>query len=282
MESRGFAELKVLSFESRRAPEMAKLISNFGGTPIVAPSMREVPLASNREALNFAAELLAGKVDVTIFLTGVGTRFLGRVMEAAYPRQQFVPALNRTSVIARGPKPMSALRELGVNVTITVPEPNTWREMLDAVDQRAASLPLAGKTVAVQEYGSTNQEFLDGLIARGAKVIRVPVYEWQLPEDVEPLRSAVHSVAAGEIDVLLFTTSVQVRHLIGVAEGLGLKEELLRGAEHCFIASIGPVTSAELREHGFKVDLEPSHPKMGVLVKEAADHRDDILQRRQA
>lgn len=280
MESRGFAGMKVLSFESRRAPEMAKLISHFGGTPVVAPSMKEVPLASNREALQFAAELVAGHIDVCIFLTGVGTKFLARVVETAYPRDEFVASLNRTTVIARGPKPMTALRELGVSIAIPVPEPNTWREMLDAIDQRSASLPLAGKTVAVQEYGSTNQELLDGLTARGAKVTRVPIYEWQLPEDLAPLRSAVHAIAESEIDVLLFTTSVQVRHLMRVADDLGVKERLIRGAEHCFIASIGPVTSAELREHGFKVDLEPSHPKMGVLVKEAADRRDDILRRR--
>ncbi|HZU42606.1 MAG TPA: uroporphyrinogen-III synthase [Terriglobales bacterium] len=279
MESRGFEGLTVLSLESRRAPEMAKLIANFGGTPLVAPSMREVPLASNREALSFAADLVGGNVDVCIFLTGVGTKFLTRVVETAYTRDQFVSALNRTTVIARGPKPVGALRELGVNISITVPEPNTWREMLDAIDQRASSLPMAGKTVAIQEYGSTNQELLDGLIARGARVMRVPVYEWQLPEDLEPLRTAVRSIVTGKIDVLLFTTSVQVRHLILVAEDLRLKEELVRAAERCFVCSIGPVTSAELREQGFRIDFEPSHPKMGVLVKEAADHREEILAR---
>src|ERR1700689_5070114 len=107
MESRpkleGFAGLRVLSLESRRAPEMAKLIANYGGTPQVAPSMREVPLESNTEGLAFARTLLDGEVDMVIFLTGVGTRALARVMDTVIPREQAVAALQHTQIIARGP-----------------------------------------------------------------------------------------------------------------------------------------------------------------------------------
>src|SRR3981189_2970134 len=156
----GFAGLRVLSLESRRAPEMAKLIASNGGAATVAPSMREVPLASNAEALAFARRLAEGGFDIVVFLTGVGTRALTRVVETVYPVEKFVAALRKLTIVARGPKPVGALKELDVPVTVAVPEPNTWRDLLRALDEKAGSVPLKGHQVAVQEYGTSNPELL--------------------------------------------------------------------------------------------------------------------------
>lgn len=279
----GFAGLRVLALESRRADEMAKLISTNGGVPTVAPSMREVPLESNTEALDFARRLLDdGGFDMVIFLTGVGTRALTRVVETAHPRERWVEALKRVAVVARGPKPVAALRELGVPVTIAVPEPNTWREVLGALDERRDTLPLAGRRVAVQEYGQPNPELLAGLAERGAEVTRVPVYQWALPEDTGPLRAAAESIARGGFDVVLFTTSVQVPHLLRVAAEMNLEPAVRDAFDSMLVASIGPTTSETLREHDVEPDLEPSHPKMGFLVKETADRSAELLAQKRA
>lgn len=279
-EQRGLAGLRVLALESRRAAEMAKLIASYGGEPVVVPSMREIPLESNIEALAFARELVAGRFDMVIFLTGGGTRTLARVAEAAYSLDDFRNALNKVTVVARGPKPVAALREIGIATAIVVPEPNTWKDLLRVLDERAASLPLRGKRVAVQEYGAPNQELLEGLAARGAKVTRVPVYQWALPEDTGPLRAAVEAMARGEIHVALFTTSVQVLHLLRIAQEMNRERELRAAFERMAIGSIGPVTSAELREQGVAIDFEPEHPKMGFLVNEAARRAAEIVARK--
>jgi uroporphyrinogen-III synthase len=268
--SSGFSGLRVLSLESRRATEMAKLILNHGGQPIVAPSMQEVPLESNSEALDFARTLASGGLDMVIFLTGVGTRALTRVAKTLYPREQFADALQRVSVVARGPKPVAALRELGVGVALTVPEPNTWRELLRALDERVDTLPLKGRRVAVQEYGESNLELLAGLDGRGARVTRVPVYQWAMPDDTGPLRAAVEAIARGEIDVVLFTTSVQVIHLFKIAAEMKLEESVRQAFGRILVGSIGPITSEALREHGISPGTEPKHPKIGFLVDAAA------------
>jgi uroporphyrinogen-III synthase len=284
MESRpkleGFAGLGVLSLESRRAPEMAKLIANYGGVPIVAPSMREVPLESNTEALAFGRALVSDGFDMTIFLTGVGTRALARVVETIYPASQFVAALQKTAVVARGPKPVAALKEMGVQVTLAVPEPNTWRDLLRALDENKATLPMQGRRVAVQEYGSSNADLLAGLAERGAKITRVPVYQWALPEDTGPLRKAIEKIARGEADVALFTTSIQVVHLLQVAAEMNLEKDVRRAFARIVVGSIGPVTSEALREHEIEPDFEPSHPKMGILVNEAARGAGEMLARK--
>jgi uroporphyrinogen-III synthase len=271
-----FQGLRVLALESRRSTELATLIRNFGGHPFIAPALREVPLESNTEALDFAGELIRGEFDVVVFLTGVGTRLLLNVAERAFARETFVAALTRVKVVARGPKPLAVLRELQVPVWVAAPEPNTWRELLAAIDARAQELPDRAR-IAVQEYGVSNPELLEALRGRGAQVTRVPVYQWALPEDVRPLEEAVKSISRGDIDVALFTTSVQVTHLMEITSRLRLEAGVQRGLNRAVIASIGPTTSEELRRHGLSADLEPSHPKMGVLVTEVAERAVDLL-----
>jgi uroporphyrinogen-III synthase len=269
--------MHVLSLESRRGAEMAKLIENYGGKPTVAPSIREVPLESNTQALAFARTLFAGGFDVVIFLTGVGTRALARVVETVYSHEQYVAQLSKIAVVARGPKPVAVLREWNVPIAVTAPEPNTWREVLRALDASAVAVPLKGRKVAVQEYGVSNGELLSGLAERGADVTPVPVYEWALPDDTGPLRAAVSAIARNELDVILFTAATQADHLLQIAAEMTMDDALRSAFSRMVVASIGPTTSERLREYGIAPDIEPTHPKMGFLVSEAAERSAEIL-----
>jgi len=270
-----FDGLRVLSLESRRASEIETLIRRAGGDPFVAPSMRETPLEQNAPALAFAERLFANQFDMLILLTGVGTRLLNQVIETRWPPGTFAEALRHITVVARGPKPMAVMREWGVPGAILVPEPNTWREILAAIEGRPE------KRVAVQEYGRPSQELIDALLARGVEVTSVAVYQWDLPDDLGPLREAVRRLAAGEIDVLLLTSSVQFEHLLRIAAEMGLEDSVRRACGGILIASIGPTTSETLAELGVPADFEPSHPKMGLLVNETAQQARRILQSKQ-
>src|SRR5580704_3870138 len=271
-----FDGLRVVSFESRRATEMGELIRRQGGDPFVAPSMREAPLENNPEAFEFAERLFRGEFDLMIFLTGVGTRALNKVLAARYGDEQFAEALRKIAVAARGPKPLAALRELKVPVAVTAPEPNTWRELMTALDGRTE------RHIAVQEYGKSNTELLEALRARGAELTPVRVYQWDLPEDLAPLREAVHRIAEGRADVAMFTTSIQLPHLFRIAAAEQLTEQMLQELRRMVIASIGPTTSETLEEFGLVPDITPSHPKMGFLVKETAEQAAPILERKRA
>ncbi len=261
-----FNGLRVLAFESRRAAEIGELIRKQGGQPFVAPSMREVPLEESEAAYEFAARLFRGEFDMVVLMTGVGTRQLNRVLASRYPEHALAEALRKLTVVARGPKPVAALREMGVTPSITAPEPNTWREVLAATEGRPE------RRIAVQEYGRSNPELAAGLRARGAEVTAVRVYRYGLPEDTAPLREAARRLAGGEVDVALFTTAVQIEHLALVARSAGLEEAALAGLRRCRIGSIGPTTTEALEQFGIHPDLEPSRPKMGLLVREAADY----------
>ena len=276
-----FNGLRVLALESRHAKEIAKLIASYGGNPTVAPAVREVSLESGA-ALGFASSLLAGKFDLVIFLTGAGTRGLFTAVEATYSRPEIAAALGRTVVVARGVKPVSALREIGVKPSFVAPEPNTWREVLRILDDDvAANHPLKGLQVAVQEYGVPSKELLAGLRERGATVTTVPVYQWSLPEDIAPLEQAARAIAAGELDVVILTSAVQITHLFQVAAELKLGDSVRHGLERLVIASIGPSTSERIRALGLQPDMEASHPRMGFLVKEAAERSADLLEQKE-
>ena len=200
-----------------------------------------------------------------IFLTGVGTRYLAKVISTRHPAEQFFNALRSLTVVARGPKPVAALREMNVPVTVHVPEPNTWREIMSSIEARTE------RRIAVQEYGRPATELLDALRERGAEVTPVPVYQYAMPEDMGPLREAVRQLADQSFAVTLFTTSQQVFHLMQVAREMNVEPAVSEGLRKSIIASIGPTTSEALHEFGFEPDLEPSHPKLGLLVKEAAE-----------
>src|SRR6202522_428731 len=269
-----FDGLRVVSFESRRATEMGELIRRQGGVPFVAPSMREAPIENNPEAFQFAERLFRGEFDLVIFLTGVGTRALHKVLAARYGDERFADALRKIAIAARGPKPLAALRELKVPVAVTAPEPNTWRELMAALEGRKE------RHIALQEYGKSNSELLEGLRSRSAEVTPVRVYQWDLPEDLAPLREAVHRIADGRADVAMFTTSIQIPHLFRIAAEEQSHDSLQQALRRVVIASIGPTTTETLEEFGLAADITPTHPKMGFLVKETAEQAAAILQRK--
>ncbi len=269
--SMSFAGMRVLSLESRRAVEMAQLIRNKQGDPIVAPSMREVPLDQNGEAFAFAGRLFSGEFDMMILLTGVGTRLLSQVLETRFPGGRFIDALRNLTVVARGPKPAAVLREWQVPIAAIAPEPNTWRELLAVTEGRAE------RRIAVQEYGRPSVELLHGLSARGAEVSCVRVYQWEMPEDTAPLREACARLAEGTVDVAVFTTSIQIAHLMRIAAEMRIEREVRGAFSRIVVASIGPTTSEALEEYGIHADLEPSHPKMGFLIQETAERVGQLL-----
>ncbi len=272
-----FGGLEVAAFESRRSAEIAKLISCYGGVPRVGPSMREIPLEDNPAAFEFAEKLFAGKIQGVIFMTGFGARTLFEALQSRYALEEIVHGLSTTTVVARGPKPAQVLREYGVPITIVVPEPNTWREILQELDENPRSFTLSGSTAAVQEYGVPNEAFLEELRSRGAVALRVPVYRWALPEDLGPLKATLDAILEGRARVVLFTSRNQVANVLQVATEQAFADQLMEALRRSAVCSIGPTCSEALVAQGIPVDVEAAPPKMGALVLEAARHAREVL-----
>jgi uroporphyrinogen-III synthase len=279
MTTTGFNGLTVASFESRMAAEIARLIERYGGNPLVTPALREVPLDDNSAALKFGVKLTTERVDLLILLTGVGTTALFDLLKTRYPWPSIMAALKQTALVARGPKPVAALKAFGLQPTLTVPEPNTWVDLISTLDEYR---PVKGLRVAVQEYGASNPDLLKALNQRGAEVFQVPIYRWALPNDLGPLRQVLDDIIAGKAPVLLITNAAQVDHVMQVLGKDGKVGPFRAALKNMVVASIGPTASERLRQYDWPIDLEPSHPKMGVLVKECGERTHALLQQKQS
>jgi uroporphyrinogen-III synthase len=279
MATASFNGLTVAAFESRMAAEIARLIERHGGKPLVAPALREIPLDDNSAALKFGVKLTTERVDLLILLTGVGTTALFDLLKTRYPWSSIVAALKQTALVARGPKPVAALKALDLQPTLTVPEPNTWVDLISTLDEYR---PVKGLRVAVQEYGASNRDLLEALKQRGADVFPVPIYRWALPEDLAPLRQALDEIIAGNVSVLLITNAAQVDHVMQVLEKDGKVKPFRAALKKMVVASIGPTASERLHHHELPIDLEPSHPKMGVLIKETGEQAHALLHQKQS
>ena len=261
-----FAGLRVLSLESRRAKEIEALILRNGGIPIVAPSVKEQPYEDPSAALRFIDLLEAGQLEMVICMTGAGLAYLQQLVAPQMSADRIFAALRRATIVSRGPKPAAVLRGLGVPVEVMIPEPNTWKEIIAAIEPRTE------RRIAVQEYGRPAADLHEALARLGASVTPVVLYRWELPDDLEPLRAAARLLTEREIDVALFTSSIQFEHLLDIARGLGLEGEVKAAlAANIVTASIGPVTTATLVAHGIMPDVIPKHPKMAALIKAACE-----------
>ena len=270
-----FAGLRVLSLESRRAGTMEQAIRYHGGIPFVAPSVKEIPLEEHGAIYGWAERLFAGEFELVVLMTGAGLSFLRDILAERYAPDALARALAKVTTVCRGPKPAAVLHEMGLAASIVVPEPNTWQEIVDV----AAARP--ERRIAVQEYGRENPEMIAALRALRREVAAISIYRWTLPDDQGPLREAVRRIAARQCDVVLFTTSIQLTHLLEVAAGMGCADRVRAALAHdIVIASVGPVMNTTLAEHNLAPDIVPPHPKMPLLVRSAAEAAGAILERK--
>lgn len=260
---------KVLTFAGRRSLEMGRLIEKNGGKPLLAPVVREVPLDNPPEIEDVLHALKSKSPIWLILLTGLGTKVLLERLENQLGHEELLKVLSRIMILSRGPKPSHALRQWGWKEFLTVPEPNTWHELLEVLD--AAEFPVKESTAILQEFGAPHPALVDALETRGAKVLSVPIYRWAMPDDIEPVKAAIEELIAGKVDVTLWTSASQVHNVFEIAETMNSVDQVRDALLKTWIGSIGPTTSTALREHGLEPSLEPEHPKMGHLIKACAE-----------
>jgi uroporphyrinogen-III synthase len=203
------------------------------------------------------------------------------LLENRHSREVIAGALNRILVLVRGPKTARVLDAYHVSA-ITVPEPFTSPMILRALDGHPGGFSLDGSRIAVQEYGRANDDLIQELSARGAQVLRVPVYRWALPEDTGPLRSLLEDIMKNKVHVIIFTSAVQADHIFQVAREGDFEDRLREALARAVVCSVGPTCSAAIRQHGVTVDVEPQQSKMGILIYESARIAPALLERKAA
>ena len=249
--------------------EMGALIERNGGTPFAAPVLQEVHLGDTPEVIQLVNDLCAGRVQVMVFQTGVGTKTFFDSAASQDRMAETLKALESITVIARSPKPAAVLRRNTVHIDHMPPEPFTSSDLIAAISE----LDLARQEVVVQAYGGPNKLLTQTLEERGATVREVTLYTWRLAEDIKPVLGLINALEGGQIDALAFTSQIQITNLLSIASQAG-REDSLRASlakSSMVMASVGPVCTKRMIEAGLRVDVEPDHPHMGNLVLAMAE-----------
>jgi uroporphyrinogen III methyltransferase/synthase len=160
-------------------------------------------------------------------------------------------SLAAARVAAIGPGTAAALREHGV-IADVVPE----RFVAEALVEALAAVPV--KRALVARAARARDVLPEALRQRGAEVDVLELYETV----AEPLSDA-QLAAVERADYVSFTSSSTVRFFLEAASG--------RLAAGVRIVSIGPVTSATLREHGLEPDVEARRHDIDGLVEALVD-----------
>jgi uroporphyrinogen-III synthase len=257
---------RVGLLESRLSSELAELVRRLGGTPVLAPSVRELPHAE--ETARFVDRLVTERFSVVVILTGAAATAVLNEADRRGQLSEALDALGHATIVCRGPKPTAVMRRHGVHVDFIPERPYTTNELLRAIE----SVDLRDRAVAVLHYGERNVALTEALVGRGARLSEVCPYEWALPENTEPLRSLVRDLPS-RIDAIAFTSQIQVRNLFAIAAEMGLAEETRAALNSAIIvAAVGPVCAEALKQERVLPDVQPADPKMGPLLMALADY----------
>jgi uroporphyrinogen-III synthase len=261
---RPFRGATIALLEARMSDEIAEMIRRYGGVPYSVPAVREA-VQDNRQLVGrFLDQLAAGAIHIVVFQTGVGATLLAQEADQLGRKPDLIDGLAQTVVVCRGPKPTGALRRMGIASDYGVAEPYTTADLLNTL----AGLDIAHKQVAIVQYGERNEQLLQSLRERQAQIVDLCLYTWEMPADITPLQALIHAIIDRHVNAVVFTTQVQARHLMRIAEDLHLAGQLLDALkDYVFVASIGPTCTNVLCSYGISPHVAPRHPKMGHLIK---------------
>jgi uroporphyrinogen-III synthase len=245
--------------EGRQLEELADMLQKEGGTVLRCPMVSILDAPDPAPIMAWLRELLADRFGFVILMTGEGLRRLLGFADREGLRDAVVAALSRTRLVTRGPKPVRALKEVGLAPTKVADSPTT-----DGVIGAMKPERLAGVTVAVQLYDEANPALVQFLEQAGAIVRVVHPYVYAPATDADQIANLVERSARGEVNVLVFTSSPQVDRLYEVIAERGLEATWRQALDRLSIAAVGPVVAENLRRRGCRVDV---CPEQGFVMK---------------
>ncbi len=272
---------------SRRASELAHLITTFGGRPYLAPTVGIEPRQDiSKEAEFFINKILETRIDYVVFMTGPGVYSLMVTAKNIGLEKKFTKALQSTTVIARSFKPKLALANHGIK-TDMIPKENT----AEGIAKLLKSLNISGRNIAVLWHGSYSPLLKNELNAVGAKVLESSTYRYSfdlkesgasilemmgfksIPPDELKVVKLLEDIGNGFIDAITFTSPPSAHDLFKIAETYHLKKQLQYHLnKDVIVVAVGPSTRKAIEENYVHVDVMPEVYKMGAMIKSLTDY----------
>jgi uroporphyrinogen-III synthase len=259
---------RVVVPETRELGQLVRMLEDLGADTVSCPmiSIRDAPDAAPVDA--WLRRFADRTCDDLVLMTGEGLRRLLAFARRIDLESSFIAALRLTRKITRGPKPVRALREIGLAADVPADKPTT-EGVIAALERH----DLTGRRVGVQLYpGNANERLLKFLEGAGAEGDPVLPYVYASEVDDARVIAVIAEMAAGQVDAIAFTSAPQVRRFWDIARAFGREAELQQGLKRIVVAAVGPVVAAELDAIGVQVNVTPRDNKffMKPLVRGAA------------
>jgi uroporphyrinogen-III synthase len=245
--------------EARQLEELAQMLEKEGAAVLRCPMVSILDNPDAEPVLIWIRDLIADRFGCVVLMTGEALRRLLGFADRAGLREAFIAALGRTRTVTRGPKPVRALKEIGLTPSQIAETPTT-----EGVIATLRHEALQGQTVGVTLYSEPNPALEQFLQTAGATVRTVMPYIYAPASDADRVAGLIDRMADGAVDVLLFTSSPQVDRLYEVAAERGKEAALRQGLERTQVAAVGPVVAENLRQREARIDI---CPEQGFVMK---------------
>jgi uroporphyrinogen-III synthase len=243
---------RIVVPEGRELGQLIRMLEEYGAEAIPCPmiAIRDTPDAKPVEA--WLGRFANGTCDDLVLMPGEGLRRLLGFARRTDLESAFLDALRMTRKITRGPKPVRALREIGLNADIPADEPTT-----EGIIAALRRIDLGGRYIGVQlNPGNPNRRLMDFIEAAGA--VPDPVLPYVYVSEAARVLDIINGMAGGQFDAIAFTSAPQVRRLRDVARATGREPDLLQGFRRTVVAAVGPIVASELEALGVQVSITPT------------------------
>lgn len=261
--ARPLAGVRAAITADRKGVELQAALRRLGASVVWGATMRAVPAEVDEALADETQAMLRAEPTWLAVSTGSGLRAWLAAAHRDGNGADVESLLHRARIVARGAKGHGVLRALGIE-----PEYVSTRETMDDVCAWLGQRMRADDVLGAQVHGGEVIGTLEALRPRVAGVLTVAPYRWVLPADLAAAEVVVQQIVAGEVDVLLQTSAPSARNLFAVADGMGLRAEVvgaLRG--NVCVAVVGPVTARAFDEVGVAVDVMPDRSRTGDLLR---------------
>lgn len=244
---------RIVVPESRELDLFTTMLERLGARVVRCPLVVVRDVEDTTDLNAWIVRLSQGQHDTVVFYTGEGVTRIWAASDRLGLKSAVFDALAKTRKIARGPKPIAALRKLGLGVDAVADQPTT-----EGVLALLSETSLEGQRVGVQLYPEADGPAIGAAVERlGAAFDPVLPYQYVSDEADDRVALVIQEMAAGRVDLIAFTSTPQVRRLTEVAQRLGLTAELARAFERTKIAAVGPLTADAIAKAGGQTAIQP-------------------------
>lgn len=241
---------KILVTRTRnQAGKLSELLEDLGAEVIEIPLIRIVPLITE-EVISVLEKI--ENYDWIVFTSENGVNIF---METLFKLGKDVRVLGKAKIAVIGKATKEVLAKWRLKADLVPTDNFTQEGLVEAFSK----VDIKGKEILVPRAKEAREFLAEQLKRMGGKVKILPIYETLFPEDSEV---KLKKILASGVDVITFTSSSTVKNFFKVVKSLDKKF-----LDNLVFASIGPITSQELRNHGFNPTIEAKISTIEGLVE---------------